>query len=158
LFVIPHYCGSFCLSFRSGAEESAFSFVVAVVRVVALALCLSFHSETEESAFRHPLLRYPPNMPQREYHFYVYILASRSRSLYVGFTNDIRLRIRQHRDKRLGSHTAKYNIGRLVYYEHFTYVLNAIAREKELKDWNRAKKIALIEQNNPTWEDLAAGW
>ncbi len=96
-------------------------------------------------------------MPQREYHFYVYILASRSRSLYVGFTNDIRLRIRQHREKSLGTHTAKYNIGRLVYYENFTYVLNAIAREKELKDWNRAKKIALIEQNNPTWEDLAAG-
>jgi putative endonuclease len=104
------------------------------------------------------LLRYPLNMPQREYHFYVYILASRSRTLYVGFTNDIRLRIKQHREKRLGSHTAKYNIGRLVYYEHFTYVLNAIAREKELKDWNRLKKIALIEQDNPTWEDLAAGW
>jgi putative endonuclease len=97
-------------------------------------------------------------MQQREYHFYVYILASRSRSLYVGFTNDIRLRIRQHREKRLGSHTAKYNIGRLVYCEHFTYVLNAIAREKQLKDWNREKKIPLIEQNNPTWEDIAAEW
>jgi putative endonuclease len=104
------------------------------------------------------LLPYPSNMPQREYHFYVYILASRSRSLYVGFTNDIRLRIKQHREKRLGSHTAKYNIGRLVYYEHFTYVLNAIAREKELKDWNRLKKIAFVEQENPTWEDLAAEW
>jgi len=97
-------------------------------------------------------------MPQREYHFYVYILASRSRSLYVGFTNDIRLRIQQHREKRPRAHTAKYNIGRLVYYEYFTYVLSAIAREKELKDWNRAKKLALIEQNNPTWEDLAAEW
>ena len=97
-------------------------------------------------------------MPQREYHFYVYILASRSRSLYVGFTNDMRLRIQQHRDKRPGTHTAKYNIGRLVYYEHFTYVLNAIAREKELKDWRREKKITLIEQDNPTWEDLAAEW
>ena len=97
-------------------------------------------------------------MPQREYLFYVYILASRSRALYTGFTNDIRLRIKQHREKRPGSHTAKYNIGRLVYYEHFSYVLNAIAREKELKDWNRAKKVALIEQENPTWEDLAADW
>jgi putative endonuclease len=97
-------------------------------------------------------------MPQREYHFYVYILASRSRSLYVGFTNDIRLRIKQHREKRPGSHTAKYNIGRLVYYEHFTYVLNAIAREKELKDWNRARKITLVDENDPTWEDLAAEW
>jgi putative endonuclease len=89
---------------------------------------------------------------------YVYILASRSRSLYVGFTNDIRLRIRRHREKRPGTHTPKYNIGRLVHYEHFTYVLNAIAREKELKDWSRLRKIALIEQHNPTWEDLAVGW
>jgi putative endonuclease len=97
-------------------------------------------------------------MPQLEYHFYVYILASRSRSLYVGFTNNIRFRIKQHREKRPGSHTAKYNICRLVYYEHFTYVRNAIAREKELKDWNRPKKIALIEQDNPTREDLAAEW
>jgi putative endonuclease len=97
-------------------------------------------------------------MQQREYHFYVYILASRSRSLYIGFTNDLRLRIKRHREKRLGSHTAKYNIGRLVYYEHFTYVLNAIARETELKNWNRLRKIALIEENNPTWENLAAEW
>jgi putative endonuclease len=97
-------------------------------------------------------------MQQREYHFYVYILASRSRTLYIGFTNDIRLRIKQHREKRLGTHTAKYNMDRLVYYEHFAYVLNAIAREKELKDWNRAKKIALIELENPTWDDLAAEW
>jgi putative endonuclease len=126
---------------------------------VSIALLLSFRSEAEESAFptadSSVILR---NMPQGEYHFYVYILASRSRSLYVGFTNDIRFRIKQHREKRLGSHTAKYNIGRLVYYEHFTYVLNAIAREKELKDWNRPRKIALIEQDNRTWEDLAAGW
>src|SRR5271170_2839913 len=97
-------------------------------------------------------------MSQREYHFYVYILASRSRSLYIGFTNDIRLRINQHREKCPGTHTAKYNIGRLVYYEHFTYVLNTINREKELKDWRREKKIALIEKDNPTWEDLAAEW
>ena len=96
-------------------------------------------------------------MAKREYHFYVYILASRSRSLYIGFTTDLRVRVLQHREKRPGTHTAKYNIGRLVYYEHFTYVLNAIARETELKDWNRAKKVALIEQSNPTWEDLAAG-
>jgi putative endonuclease len=79
-------------------------------------------------------------MPQREYHFYVYILASRSRSLYVGFTNDIRLRIKQHREKNPRTHTAKYNIGRLVYYEHFTYVLNAIAREKEQKTGTAPRK------------------
>jgi putative endonuclease len=97
-------------------------------------------------------------MALREYHFYVYILASRSRDLYIGFTNNIFARVAQHRENRPGTYTAHYNIHRLVYYEHFTYVLNAIARETELKDWNRDKKVALIEQTNPTWEDLAANW
>jgi putative endonuclease len=97
-------------------------------------------------------------MPQREYHFYVYIMASRSHDLYVGFTNNIFRRASEHRAARPGTYTARYNINRLIYYEHFTYVLNAIAREKELKDWNREKKLALIETANPTWQDLAADW
>ncbi|MEO6807213.1 MAG: GIY-YIG nuclease family protein [Edaphobacter sp.] len=135
-------------------------FAVAVVHALVVACPFVCHSAAKRRnlLFYHQFLHYPQHMPNREYHFYVYILASRSRSLYVGFTNDIRLRIKQHREKRQGTHTAKYNIGRLVYYEHFTYVLNAIAREKELKDWNRAKKVVLIEQGNPTWEDLAAEW
>ena len=93
-------------------------------------------------------------MPPREYHFWVYILASRSRNLYIGFTNNIRTRINTHRESTPGKHTAKYNIHRLVYYEYFSYVSNAIAREKELKRWTRAQKIELIETINPTWEDL----
>jgi putative endonuclease len=97
-------------------------------------------------------------MQPREYHFYVYILSSRSRTLYIGVTNGLRKRVLQHREKTPGSFTARYNIDRLVYVEHFQYTQNAIAREKELKDWNRAKKIALIESTNPTWEDLAADW
>jgi putative endonuclease len=97
-------------------------------------------------------------MPQREYNFYIYILASRSRTLYIGFTTKLRVRTLQHREKVPGSFTARYNITRLVYFERFQYVNNAIARENELKDWNRAKKIALIESTNPTWEDLAADW
>jgi len=95
---------------------------------------------------------------RRDYQFFVYILASRSRNLYVGVTNDIGLRISQHREHRADSYTARYNIDRLVYFERFHYVENAIAREKELKDWNRAKKIALIERENPTWEDLSEKW
>ena len=93
-----------------------------------------------------------------EYKFYVYILASRSRTLYVGFTTSLRRRVMQHREKVPGSFTARYNIDRLVYFERFQYVNNAIARENELKDWNRTKKIALVESMNPTWEDLAADW
>jgi putative endonuclease len=95
-------------------------------------------------------------VPQREYEFFVYILCSRSRTLYIGVTEDLRVRVLQHREKRPGSFTARYKIDRLVYFERFRYIDNAIARETELKDWNRARKIALIEAVNPTWEDLAA--
>jgi putative endonuclease len=90
----------------------------------------------------------------REYQFWVYILASRSRNPYVGMTNNLSGRLRTHRDAVPGTHTAAYNIHRLVYFEYFRYVRNAIARETELKGWTRANKIALIEKVNSTWEDL----
>ncbi len=97
-------------------------------------------------------------MVKPEYHFYVYILASRSRQLYIGMTNGIAARVQKHREARPGTYTAQYKTHRLVYYEETQYVLNAIARETELKGWNRAKKVALIEKHSPTWEDLATGW
>ena len=91
---------------------------------------------------------------RREYHFWVYILSSRSRNLYVGVTNSLVGRVSRHRESTPGTHTARYAIHRLVYCEHFVYVRSAIAREKELKKWTRAQKIELIERANPTWEDL----
>ncbi|HUD22770.1 MAG TPA: GIY-YIG nuclease family protein [Acidobacteriaceae bacterium] len=94
-------------------------------------------------------------MAKRDYEFFVYMLASRSRTLYIGVTGDLRVRVLQHRVKRPGTFTARYNIARLVYFERFQYIHNAIAREKELKDWNRARKVVLIESVNPTWVDLA---
>ena len=97
-------------------------------------------------------------MPQREFHFWVYIMASRSHQLYIGMTNSIRQRTVEHKEHRPGTYTARYNIDRLVYYKHFQYVNNAIAYDRELKDWNRAKKIALVEETNPTWEDLSEQW
>ena len=97
-------------------------------------------------------------MPRREFHFYIYILSSKSRTLYIGMTNSLRARVLEHRENVPDSVSARYNVHRLVYFERFKYVNNAIARERELKDWNRAKKIALIESTNPTWEDLAADW
>lgn len=97
-------------------------------------------------------------MPKRQYQFWVYILGSRSRNLYVGLTNNLRRRVGAHREHTPGSHTAEYNIERLAYFERFQYVRSAIAREKELKDWNRALKVALIEKVNATWEDLAKDW
>ena len=93
-------------------------------------------------------------MPRREYHFWVYILASRSRNLYIGMTNNLTRRLATHRAGRKGTHTEAYNIHRLVYFEYFHYVRSAITREKKLKHWTREQKIALIEAKNSTWEDL----
>ncbi|MCU1222866.1 MAG: Excinuclease subunit domain protein [Edaphobacter sp.] len=93
---------------------------------------------------------------RREYEFYVYILASRSRKLYVGMTNSLIRRMGEHKTGACDGFTKRYAITRLVYFERFQYVNNAIAREKELKDWRRELKVRLIEAGNPTWEDLAA--
>jgi putative endonuclease len=91
----------------------------------------------------------------RDHEYYVYILASRSRTLYIGVTNSLRRRVGEHRDGT-NSFTAKYKIHRLVYFERFQHIDQAIAREKYLKHLTRQEKIALIEGNNPTWEYLAA--
>jgi putative endonuclease len=94
-------------------------------------------------------------MPNRDYCFWVYILASRSRNLYIGMTNNLTARVLKHRSVVPGTHTAKYNIWRLVYVERHQYVRNAIRRETELKRWTREFKVQLIEKVNPTWRDLA---
>ena len=91
-----------------------------------------------------------------EHEYYVYILASRSRTLYTGVTNNLLYRTTQHRENKAGSFTGKYRIHRLVYFERFQYINNAIAREKYLKHATREEKSALIETTNPTWQDLAA--
>jgi putative endonuclease len=93
-------------------------------------------------------------MPKREYQFWVYILSNRSHILYIGVTNSLRKRVFEHRKQTPNSFTARYKVTRLVYFERHQYVNNAIAREKELKHWTRAQKIALIESNNPIWEEL----
>jgi putative endonuclease len=90
--------------------------------------------------------------------YYVYILASASGVLYSGITNSLQRRVAQHRLRQVPGFTAKYNVTRLVYYESFGEVSLAIAREKEIKAWRRAKRVALIESMNPKWADLAAGW
>ncbi len=95
---------------------------------------------------------------KREYRFYVYIMASRSRNLYVGLCNNIQRRTLEHKGGETEGFTKRYNINRLVYYEVFRYVKNAIDREKQIKKWSRAKKIALIQGVNPTWQDLSEGW
>jgi putative endonuclease len=132
---------------------------VGICGALLLPVLLSFRSEAEESAVAVAFaFGYPAAMPLRQYHFYVYILASRSHELYIGFTNNIFRRVAEHRTAPTATYTARYNINRLVHYEHFTYVLNAIAREKKLKDWTREKKLELIQATNQTWEDLAHNW
>jgi putative endonuclease len=90
--------------------------------------------------------------------YYVYIMASVSRTLYTGVTNNLERRVLEHRRKLLRGFTARYNINRLVHFEIFGEVLDAIGREKQIKSWGRMKKIALIESANRDWKDLGAGW
>ena len=90
--------------------------------------------------------------------YYVYILASEiGGTLYIGVTNDLIRRVAEHKLKLVESFTKDYNVVRLVYFEQFDDPANAIQREKRLKKWKRAWKIALIEKLNPNWNDLYPG-
>jgi putative endonuclease len=93
-----------------------------------------------------------------DYNFYVYIMANEWRTIYVGVSSPLVRRVWQHKTKALPGFTARYGLDRLVYYEHFTDVRAAIAREKQRKGWKRCKKVALIALMNPEWMDLAADW
>ena len=93
-----------------------------------------------------------------EKHYYVYIVASRSRVIYTGITNALRKRVWQHKSGEMEGFTKQFHCERLVYFETFQDVRSAIGREKQIKAFRREKKVALIEAQNPTWEDLAAGW
>ena len=90
--------------------------------------------------------------------YYVYIMASKSRVLYVGVTGFLMARVLRHRAGEGGVFTRRYRVDRLVYFQSFRNVGDAIARETEIKKWRREKKAALIAERNPTWEDLAQGW
>ena len=91
--------------------------------------------------------------PRRAY--FVYIMGSASGTLYTGVTNSVRRRSREHKDGVGSEFTTRYHVNRLLYYEGFQYVGNAIAREKQIKGWRRSKKVALIESENPSWRDLS---
>jgi putative endonuclease len=94
----------------------------------------------------------------RERRYYVYIMASKSRVLYVGVTGSLMARVLRHKAGEGGMFTRKYRVHRLVYFQSFQNVGDAIARETEIKGWRREKKVALIHADNPTWKDLAEGW
>ena len=84
--------------------------------------------------------------------------SSASWTLYTGITNDIERRMWQHKNKLFPGFTARFNIDQLVYYETFHDVHAAIQREKQIKAWTRAKRIALVKTGNPKWDDLSREW
>ena len=90
--------------------------------------------------------------------YYVYVMASISRVLYVGMTNDLRRRVWEHKLGQTPGFTKRYNVNRLVYFVATNDVRVAIEREKQIKGWSRSKKIKLIEEGNPDWKDLSQDW
>ena len=118
----------------------------------------SCHSErSEESAVRSTGARTVGYFRSLK-RYWVYILASTSHTLYTGVTNDLMRRVHEHKTGTGSQFTGKYRIRRLVLCEETNNVRVAIAREKQIKGWDRAKKVALIEASNPCWDDLAAHW
>jgi putative endonuclease len=85
-------------------------------------------------------------------------MTNKSRTLYTGVTNNLERRVYEHKHKLIEGFTSKYNITKLVYYDTFDAVSAAIVREKQIKGWLRAKKVALIESVNPDWENLSEKW
>jgi putative endonuclease len=92
----------------------------------------------------------------REY--YVYMLASRSKRLYIGMTSDLERRVWEHKSKAIAGFTSRYNIDRLVWYESTNSAIDAAERERQLNRWRREKKVMLIELENADWQDLAEEW
>jgi len=89
------------------------------------------------------------------YNYYVYIISNfNNRVLYIGVTNDLKRRIYEHKDKLIKGFTSKYNINKLVFFEQFNNINEAIQREKQMKKWNRKWKDELIEKVNPEWKEL----
>lgn len=102
-------------------------------------------------------MNYQHRKPHKTY--YVYFLASISRVLYTGLTNNLYFRVKQHKEaKDKLAFIARYRIKRLLYYEEYDNIYEAIDREKQIKRWRREKKIKLIEKVNPKWKDLAKDW
>ncbi len=91
----------------------------------------------------------------KDYNFYVYILTNwNNEVMYIGMTNNLQRRLYEHKNKLVEGFTKKYNVDKLVYYEHTAEVNAAISREKEIKKWRREKKKNLVISMNPTWKDL----
>ena len=90
--------------------------------------------------------------------YYVYLMTNKSGTLYIGVTNNLERRVWEHKSCALSGFTKKYAMDRLVYFEDYPYVVDAIGREKQIKGWLRRRKFELIRSMNPKWLDLATDW
>ena len=90
--------------------------------------------------------------------YFVYIMTNRSKTLYIGVTNNLERRVFEHKGKLVPGFTSRYNLDRLVYYESTPDVRSAIEREKQIKGWRRQRKPDLIQSTNPGWRDLSRDW
>jgi putative endonuclease len=98
-------------------------------------------------------------MKENIYQFYVYILSNKKNgTLYIGMTNDLERRMFEHKHKIIDGFTKRYGLDKLIYFEQFQFVNDAIKREKRLKNWNRQWKIDMIEKENKDWNDLSFDW
>ncbi len=97
-------------------------------------------------------------MKYKKHEYYVYFMASISRVIYIGVTNDLPRRVVEHKRGLADGFTKEYKCDKLVYCEYYQWVQEAIGREDQLKGWSRKKKIALIEKENPYWKDLSEEW
>jgi putative endonuclease len=135
------------------SERLVFANVMSGERRISLSVILS-----ERCASRKPVLSEAegdPGLLRAGNSYYVYIVASLSRTIYIGVTNDLARRVEDHATARFPGFTAKYHVRQLVYFEAFDDIRDAIGREKQLKRWRREKKIHLIEADNPKWLDLS---
>ena len=88
--------------------------------------------------------------------YYIYILTSKENTaMYIGVTSNLQRRLCEHKNEQMDGYTKKYHVHKLVYFEEFSEITDAIAREKQLKGWNRSKKNRLVETQNPNWADLS---
>ena len=99
-----------------------------------------------------------PNQTRKQQRYFVYIMSSHNRVLYTGMTNDIELRIHEHKSGSIVGFSSQYRTHSLVYFEETGDVREALGRERAPKGWTRARKIALIETENSEWHDLSAAW
>ncbi|MDA0176007.1 MULTISPECIES: GIY-YIG nuclease family protein [Mesoflavibacter] len=98
-------------------------------------------------------------MFKTQHQYYLYIISNKHNStLYIGVTNDLERRMFEHKNKLVEGFSSKYGLDKLIYFEIYQYVNDAIKREKNMKKWKRQWKINLVEKDNPNWEDLSKDW